>query len=92
MMLWRRMQQDIHMRTNMHMAQLQRACQCKDKRYVLLLRDLLADDLDVGGRPRGQTARQGRVAVDVELEEMEEGVVDEGDGAIDLALGAVSEF
>lgn len=30
--------------------------------------------------------------MDVEFEEVEEGVVDEGDGAVDFALGAVAEL
>lgn len=55
-------------------------------------RELLADDFDVSGGAGGEATGKGRVAVDVELEEVEEGVVDSGDGAVDFALGAVVEL
>lgn len=92
MVLRRAMQQNVHVRADVHVAQLQGTCHGEDKRDVLALRELLADDLDMRCRPRGQTAGEGRIAVDVELEEVEEGVADEGDGAVDFALGAVVEF
>lgn len=80
------------MRADVHVAELEGAGEGEDERDVLLRRGRLADHLDVGGRPRGEPAGEGRVAVDVELEEVEEGVGDEVDGAVDLALGAVVEF
>jgi hypothetical protein len=42
--------------------------------------------------PGGQAAGEGRVGVDVELEEVEEGVRHEGDGAVLFRLDAVVEF
>jgi hypothetical protein len=77
---------------DVHVAQLQGAGEGEDEGDVLLLGQLLADDLDVGGRAGGQAAGQGRVVVDVELEQVEEGVGDEGDGAVELRLDAVLEL
>ncbi len=92
MMLWSTMQQHIHVRADVHVAQLQCPRQGKNQWYVLLLRRLLANYLDMrwwtGRKPTGQ----GRVAVDVELEEVEEGVGDDGDGAVLLAFDAVVEL
>lgn len=85
-------QQHVHVGADVHVAQLQRAGQREDQRDVLLRRRLLAHHLDVLGRARGQAARQGRVAVDVELEQVEEGVADRGDGAVQLRLDAVVEL
>ena len=85
-------QQDVHVRADVHMGQLQRAREREHQRDVLPLGQLLTDDLDVGGRAGGQAAGKGRVAVDVELEQVEVGVGDEVDGAVDLALGAVVEL
>lgn len=85
-------QQHVQVRADVHVAQLQRPREGEDERYVLLLRHLLADDLDVGLWARREAAGQRRVVVDVELEEVEERVVDKGDGAVDLALDAVVEL
>lgn len=85
-------QQHVHVRADVHVTELQRAGQGEDERDVLLLGQLLANDLDVGGRTGGQAARERRVVVDVELEQVEEGVGDEGDGAVELALDAVLEL
>lgn len=90
--LRRAVQQHIEVRADVHMAQLQRASQRKDERDVFLLGYFLADDFAVDGRTRGQPAGQGGVAVNVEFEEVEEGIADEGNRAVDLALGAVVEF
>lgn len=80
------------MRADVHVTELQRAGQGEYQRDVLLLGQLLANDLDVGGRAGGQAARERRVVVDVELEQVEEGVGDERDGAVELALDAVLEL
>lgn len=85
-------QQHIHVRADVHVAELQRAGQGEYQRDVLLLGQLLANDLDVGGRPGGQAARERRVVVDVEFEQVEEGVGDERDGAVEFALDAVLEL
>jgi hypothetical protein len=85
-------QQNIHVRADVHVAELQRAGEGEYQRDVLLLRQPLANDLDVRRGAGGQAARERRIVVDVELEQVEEGVGDEGDGAIDLALDAVVEL
>lgn len=85
-------QQHVHVRADVHVAELQRAGQGEYQRDVLLLGQLLANDLDVRRRAGGQAARERRIVVDVELEQVEEGVGDEGDGAIDLAFDAVVEL
>ncbi|KAL7900605.1 hypothetical protein HDV63DRAFT_369164 [Trichoderma sp. SZMC 28014] len=85
-------QQDVHVRANVHVAELQRAGQREDERDELLVGQFLANDLDMRCRAGGQAARERRVVVDVELEQVEEGVGDEGDRAVDLALNAVVEL
>lgn len=85
-------QQHVHVRADVHVAELQRAGQREDERDVLLVEQLLANDLDVRRRARGQAARERRIVVDVELEQVEEGVGDEGNRAVDLALDAVVEL
>lgn len=90
--LRRRVQQHVEVGADVQVALLQGARERKHQRDVLLLVGGLADGLDVRRGPRRQAAGQGRVAVDVELEQVEEGVVDHGDGAIDLALVAVAEL
>ena len=90
--LGHRVQQHIHVCADVHVAQLQRAGHGKHERHVFLLGRRLADDGDLGARTGGQAARERRVAVDVELEEVEEGVRDHGDGAVDFAFDAVVEF
>lgn len=74
------------------MAELQRACQGEDEGNVLHLVWLLADDLDVRRWSRGEAAGEGRVGVDVELEQVEEGVRHEGNGAVLFRLYTVVEF
>lgn len=90
--LWRAVQEHVHVGADVHVAHLQRACEREDERDELLLGRLLAYDLDVGFGSGRQAARERRVAVDVELEEMEEGVADKGDRAVDLGLDAVLEL
>lgn len=85
-------QQHVHVGADVHVAQLQGAGEGEDEGDVLLRGQLLADDLDVGGRAGGQAAGERRVVVDVELEQVEEGVGDEGDGAVELRLDAVLEL
>lgn len=80
------------MGADVHVAQLQRTRHGEDEGDVLALGELLADDLDVLRRARGQTARERRIAVDVELEQVEERVADEVDGAVDFTFGTVVEF
>ncbi|KAI6767387.1 hypothetical protein HG530_005396 [Fusarium avenaceum] len=86
------MQQDVHVRADMDVAQLQRTSESKDKRDVFACRQLLAYDFDLGCWTGGDAARQGRIGVNVEFEEVEEGVVDHGDSAVDLAFSAVVEL
>lgn len=85
------MQEDIEMRANMQMAQLQRARECKNQRHKLLpffelelyscfgVQRVQGDGI---WGARGQAAGQRGIVVDVELEEVEEGVVDGVDGAV----------
>ncbi|TKW56256.1 hypothetical protein CTA1_11923 [Colletotrichum tanaceti] len=74
------------------MAQLEGAGEGEDEGDVLLLVWFLADDLDDRGGAGGQAACEGRVEVDEELEEVEEGVGNHGDRAVELALVAVAEL
>lgn len=92
MVLGDRVQQHIHVRANVHVAQLQGAGHGKHERHVFLLGRRLADDGNLGARTGRQAARERRVVVDVELEEVEEGVRHHGDGAVDFAFDAVVEF
>ncbi len=85
-------EEHVEMGADVHVAALEGAGEGEDEGDKLGFDGLLADKLDVGGGPRGETAGEGRVAVDVELEEVEEGVVDEGDGAVELGLDAVVEL
>lgn len=57
MVLRRAVQQHVHVGADVHVAQLQRAGHGEDERDVLALGKLLADDLDVLRRARGETAR-----------------------------------
>lgn len=91
-MLRHAVQQHVHVRADVQVAELQGARQREDQGDVLLLGQLLANDLDVGGRTGGQAARQRRIVVDVELEQVEEGIRDQRDGAVELALDAVLEL
>jgi hypothetical protein len=74
------------------MAHLQGARKREYKGNIFLFCGSLADCLDVWWRARGQPAGEGRVAVDVELEEVEEGVGDGGDGAVLFGFDAVVEL
>lgn len=85
-------QQHVHVCRDVHVAELQGAREREDQRYVLLGDGLLVDDLDVGRRAGREPAGEGRVGVDVKLEEVEEGVADHGDGAVHFALDAVVEL
>jgi hypothetical protein len=85
-------QQDVHVRADMDVAQLQRASERKDKRDVFARGQFLPHDFYLGGWTGGDAARQGRIGMDVEFEEVEEGIVDHGDGAVDLAFSAVVEL
>ncbi|KAJ8112903.1 hypothetical protein ONZ43_g5281 [Nemania bipapillata] len=76
----------------MHVAKLKGSGQREDEGNELGLEGLLADDLDVRRGSRGEATGEGRVAVDVELEQVEEGVVDNGDGAVELRLNTVVEL
>lgn len=90
--LGRRVQQDVHVRADVQVAVLQRAGEREHERDVLGRGRGLAHRLDVGRGPRGQAAGERRVGVDVELEQVEEGVIDHGDGAVLLLLDAVVEL
>ena len=92
MFLRRAVQQNVQVGRDVQMAKLQRAGQREHQRYVFHFIGHLADGLDSGSGARGQAAGQRRVGVDVELEEVEEGVADLGDGAILLAFDAVVEL
>jgi hypothetical protein len=74
------------------MAKLQRPGQSEDKRDVFHLIRFLADDFDVRLGAGGEAAGERRVGVDVEFEEVEEGVGYEFDGAVLFRLDAVVEF
>jgi hypothetical protein len=54
--LRRAVQQDIHVRADMDVAQLQRTSESKDKRDVFTLGQFLAYDLDLGGWTGGDAA------------------------------------
>lgn len=95
------MQEDIEMRADMQMAPLQRARKGKNQRHKLLLFFELELSScfgvqrvqgDGGWGARGQAACQRGVVVDVELEEVEEGVVDGVDGAVEVAFYAVAQL
>lgn len=85
-------QQHIHVRANVHMARLEGPRERKHERDVLLRNGLFAHVLNLRRGPRGQSAGQRGVRVDVELEEVEKGVRDHGDGAVDFAFEAVVEL
>ena len=90
--LRRAVQQHVEVRAHVQVAQLQGAGQREDQGDVFLGGGRLADGRDVGRGSGGQATGQRGVAVDVEFEEVEEGVVDHGDRAVDLGLDAVVEF
>lgn len=74
------------------MARLQGAGKSKHQRDVLLLNGLLADVFHGWRWASGQTAGKGRVGVDVELEQVEEGVGHHGHSTVDLGFDAVVEL
>lgn len=74
------------------MAQLESTGQREDQRDVLPLGGLLPNGLDVRRRTAREPAGQRRIGVDVELEQVEKGVGDHGDRAVDLGLDAVVEL
>lgn len=92
MVFRRAVQQNIHVCADMDVAQLQRAGEGKNKRDVFARGGFLADDFDFCGWPRRNAAGQRRIGVDVEFEEMEEGVVNHGDCAVDFAFFTVVEL
>lgn len=91
-MLWCAVQEDIEMGADMQMAKLQSAGQGKHERYILLLIRLLADHLNMGRRPSRKTTSKGRVAVDVEFQQMEKRVVYHRDSTVHLVFDAVTEL
>jgi len=95
------MQQDIQMRADMQMALLQGARESKNQRHELLAllelelrRSLRVQRVQGDGDwgARGQAAGQGGVVVDVELEEVVEGVVNGVDGAVEVGFYAIAEL
>lgn len=98
------MHEHIQTRTNMQMAQLQRPRQRDNHRRIHLAQRTLPIrmvfralriffDKGAGGQGFGGDATgQRRVVVDVELEQVEEGVVDEVQGAVDVLFHAEEEF
>ena len=91
-MLGRAVKQDVHVRADMQMTELQRARQREDQRDVLHLVRRLADCLNHLWGSLREATRKGCVAVDVKLEKVEEGVADHGDGAVLLSLDSVVEL
>lgn len=90
--LGRAVQQHIQVRANVHVARLEGPRKRKHEGNVLLRREFFAHVLDLRRRPHGQSAGQRGVRVDVELEQVEKGIRDHGDGAIDFAFEAVVKF
>jgi len=90
--LGRAVQQHVEMGADMHVAQLERTGQRDDERDVLADRLVASDSVGVRGRARREPARERRVGMDVELEQMEEWVGDDGDGAVNFPLDAVLEL
>ncbi|KAF4991990.1 hypothetical protein FDECE_13854 [Fusarium decemcellulare] len=63
-------QQNIHVGADVHVAQLKCTSEGEDERNVFAVWQLLADDLVPWRGAGGQTTGQGRIGVDVELEEV----------------------
>lgn len=90
------MQQHVHTRADVQVTELQCPRQGNDQRRIYLAQAALSICLILcplfklvfqyrrWERCRGYSACQWRIVVDVELEEMEERIVDEIDGAIDV--------
>lgn len=55
--LGRAVQQDVHMCADVHVAQLECPSEGKDERDVLSIGQLLANDLNLRSRSRGETTR-----------------------------------
>lgn len=85
-------QEHIHVRADVQVAQLESAGEGEDERDVFLHVGLLADGLDVGRGSGWETAGERCVVVDEELEEVEERVGYHRDGAVDFAFVAVLEL
>lgn len=88
-MLRRAVQQNVEVRADVHMAGLQGACEREHERNVLLLLGLFTNIFQVRWRTGGKAAGERGVGVDVELEEMEEGIGHHADCAVYLGLDAV---
>jgi len=84
-------QQHVEPGAHVHVAQLEGAGQREHERDVLLLPPLVPLGR-VRERPGGDPAGERRVGVQVELEQVVQGVVDGRDGAFNLALDAVAEL
>ncbi len=85
-------QEHVHVRADVHVAELERPGQRKDQRDILGDVVLAAHGLGVRRRSLGEAAGQRGVAVDVELEEVEERIRHHVNRAILLALDAVVEL
>lgn len=82
-------QEHVHVRANVQVAQLEGAGEGEDERDVFLHVGLLADGLNVRRGSGWETAGERCVVVDEELEEVKEWIGDHGDGAIDFAFVSV---
>lgn len=92
MVLGGAVQKHVQVRADVHVARLQGTREREDKRDVLLLLGLFADILKMWRWAGGQTAGERGVGVDVELEEVEEGVGHHSNRAVHLSLDAVMEL
>lgn len=79
------MEEDIEARRDVQVGPLKGASQGKDERDVIVLGGRTVGD-GRGGRERvgGDSAGQGSVVVDVELQEMEKGVAYRRNGAVNV--------
>lgn len=74
----------------MEMGELEGAGERENKRDVFgLVRGCMRGD-DVRWWARGNTARERSIVVDIELEEMEERIGYEGDGAVEFVFDAIA--
>lgn len=90
-MLRDRVEEDVEVRADVEVGALEGPRQRKDEGDIFLLCRLGAGEGDGRGGAGGEAAGERCVVVDVEFEEMEEGVGDRGDGAIYVSLDAVLE-
>jgi len=92
----RRVDQDVEMRRDMQMGELQRPRQSNDERNIRRRRRQRALPFgflgERGQRPRGNPARPRRVFVDDVLDLVEECVADKVDCAIDVLFGPEEEL